>query len=124
MNELSIEEKLIELIKELSEDQQKNLLDLIKSRKAGYREHPRIEVSVGTDYIIKEETYKDFIKNISAGGVYITTKKSQSVGDEISLSFRLSGYEKPIRVFGKIIRSNPDGFAAKFEKVEKLLNTE
>ncbi len=124
MNELSIEEKLIELIKELSEDQQKNLLDLIKSRQSGYREHPRKEVSVATDYIIKDKTYKDFIKNISAGGVYITTKKSQSVGDEISMNFMLTGHKRPIRVFGTIIRSTPNGFAVKFyEKVEELLNS-
>ena len=96
----------------------------IESQQAGYRKYPRKEVSIATAYVVQDNIYTDFIKNIGAGGVYITTKKSQSVGDEISMNFMLTGHKRPIRVFGTIIRSTPNGFAVKFyEKVEELLNS-
>ena len=123
MNELSIEEKLIRRIKKMPEDQQRSLLNEIKKRQKAYRDHPRLESSIPANYIIEDKTYKDFIKNISAGGVFIATNKSQYVDHEVSLYFRLSGYEKPIKVFGRIVRSDHNGFAVKFyEKVEELLN--
>ena len=77
-------------------------------------------------YVIINNSLQIFplIKNISAGGIFTTTDKSQYVGHEVSFEFRLVGYEKPIRVFGKIVRSDHYGFAVKFyEKVEKLLNS-
>ncbi len=47
MNELSVKTKVIELINKMSEDQQKNLLDLIKCRQAAeHRGHPRTGASV------------------------------------------------------------------------------
>ena len=124
MNEITVGERLIVLIKDMPEDQQIKLLSYIEGQQAGYRKYPRKEVSIPSAYVIKDHIYTDFIKDISAGGVYITTEKSQSVGDEISFNFMLSGYRRTIRVFGKIIRSTSNGFAAKFEKVEELLNTE
>ena len=124
MDDLSIEKKLVDIIKGMSEDQQRNLLDVIEKRRKTYRDHPRLEASIPANYTIEEKSYKDFIKNISAGGVFIITSKSQYVGHEVSLEFRLVGHEKPVRVFGKIVRSDHNGFAVEFhEKVEELLDS-
>ena len=123
MNELSLEERLIKLIKDMPEDQHRKLLSYIESQQAGYRKYPRKEVSIATAYVVQDNIYTDFIKNIGAGGVYITTKKSQSVGDEISMNFMLTGHKRPIRVFGKVVRLSTNGFAVKFiEALEDPLN--
>jgi len=123
MNEISIEEKLIILIKDMSEDQQRKLLSYIESQQTEYRKYPRKDVSIATAYVIQDNIYTDFIKNISAGGVYVITKKSQSVGDEISMNFMLTGHQRPIRVFGKVVRISTTGFAVKFTKdIEDLIN--
>jgi hypothetical protein len=123
MNELSLEERLIKLIKDMSEDQQRKLLSYMESQQAGYRKYPRKDVSIATAYVIKDTIYTDFIKNISAGGVYIITNKSKSVGDEISMNFMLTGHKRPIRVFGKVVRIGPTGFAVKFiEDLEDLID--
>ena len=125
MNEITLEERLIALIKDMSEDQQIQLLINIEKQQGFSRKFPRKEVSIPSAYVIKDHIYTDVIKDISAGGVYITTKKSHSVDDEISLNFILSGHKRTIRIFGKIVRSTPNGFAIKFnEIVEELLNTE
>ena len=124
MSETSVGERLVALIKDMPENQQIKLLDYIESQQAGYRKYPRKELSIPSAYVIEDHIFTDFIQNVSAGGVYITTKKSQAVGDEVSLNFILSGYKRPIRVFGKIVRSGQKGFAVQFyEKVEELLNS-
>ena len=123
MDEINVEQKLIDIIKNMSRYQQRSLLSSIENRQEAYRNYPRLESSIPTDYTIEEKTYKDFIENISAGGVFISTDKSQYVGHDISLNFRLAGYDKPIKALGKILRSEPNGFAVEFyEKVEELLN--
>jgi hypothetical protein len=87
MNDITAGEKLIELIKDMPEDLQIKLLIYIESHQFGFRKHSRKEVSIPSAYVIKDHIYTDVIKDISAGGVYITTNKSQSVGDDISLNF-------------------------------------
>ena len=76
MNEISVGERLIGLIKDMPEDQKINLLNYIESQLAGYRKHPRKEVSIPSAFVIRDYIFTDFIKNISVGGVFIIMKKS------------------------------------------------
>jgi hypothetical protein len=123
MKEVGVGERLIALIKDMSEDQKIQLLNHIESQQAGYRKYPRKEESIPSAFVIGDQIFTDFIKNISAGGVFITTRKPQSVGDEISLNFTLSGHKRTIRVFGKIVRSDSNGFAVEFfQEPEPLLH--
>lgn len=123
MNELSLKERLMASINDLNEDQQRDLLDYLERQKTGYRKHKRQDCSIAVDYTIRDRTFKDFIKNISAGGVYIRTKQTHSAGRDISMDFKITGYPKPIRVFGKIVRCDPNGFAVEFfQEIEELLD--
>ncbi|MDF1591373.1 MAG: PilZ domain-containing protein [Desulfobacterales bacterium] len=114
MNEVGVGERLIGLIKEMSEDQKIHLLNYIESQQAGYRQYSRKAESIPSAFVVGDQIFTDFIKNISAGGVFITSKKPQSVGNEVSLNFMLGGRKRAIRVFGKIIRSDANGFAVEF----------
>jgi len=123
MNAPRLKERLMTLIHDLSEDQQRELLYHLESQKTGYRKRPRKEINIAADYTVCENTFKDFIKNISAGGVYITSDHTHLVGREVSMDFKLTGYPKSIRVFGKIVRSDTKGFAVTFfEEIKELLN--
>jgi len=123
MKEVGVEERLIDLIKEMPEDQKIQLLNYIETQLSGYRKYPRKEVTIPSANVIGDHIFTDFIKNISAGGVFVTTKKPQSTGDEISLNFMLSGHKRTIRVFGKIVRSDSNGFAVEFfQEPEQLLD--
>lgn len=123
MKEVGVGERLIRLIKDMPEDQKIHLLHHIESQLSGYRKYPRKEESIPSAFVIGDHVFTDFIKNISAGGVYVSTRKPQSVGDEISLNFKLSGQKKAIRVFGKIVRSDTKGFAVEFfQEPEKLFD--
>ena len=117
MNELTLKNRLINLIHDMTEDQLRNLLNLIENQQSGYRKHHREDCSIVTDYIVRDKTYKDFIKNISAGGVYIKTQQPQVLGQDIFINFTLPDYHEPIRVYGKIVRIDSEGFA-----VQSLIN--
>ena len=122
MNEVRLKEKLIALINDMPEDQLKDLLNHLETKQTGDRKYQRKEIPIAADYIIQNKTYKDFIKNISAGGVYITTQQSQSIGQDISINFTLPDYQESIRVYGKIVRKDPHGFAVEFDdELEELL---
>ena len=123
MYELSLKERWMALINDLNEDQQRDLLDYLERQKTGYRKHKRKDCSVAADYIVQYEIFRDFIKNISAGGVYIRTKHIHYVGRDISMDFNITGHPKSIRVFGKIVRSDTNGFAVEFfQEIEELLD--
>ena len=119
MNELTLKERLINLINGMTEDQLKDLLNLIEHRQAGLRKYIREECSFATDYTIQDKTYKDFIKNISAGGVYIKTQQPHLIGQDISINFALPDYPESVRISGKIVRIDPEGIA-----VRSLINLE
>jgi hypothetical protein len=54
----------------MSEGHQRDLLIQLELQDKGYRKHPRKSCSIETDYTIQNRAYKDFVENISAGGVY------------------------------------------------------
>jgi len=118
-----LKERLMALINGLNEDQQKTLLKSLESQNVGYRKHLRTDCNIAVDYTVHEKNFQDFIKNISAGGVYITSSHTHLIGREISMDFKLTGYPKSIRIFGKIERSDAKGFAVKFyEDIKEPLN--
>ena len=122
MKASELKERLMTLINDLSEDQQRDLLNYLDSQKTGDRKRPRTDCNIPADYSISEKTFKDLIKNISASGVYITSNHIHSIGREISMDFKLTGYTQSIRVFGKIVRSDAKGFAVEFyEEIKDLI---
>ena len=126
MNELNLKDRLIELIGKMSTDHQKDLLDSLEKQQRGFRKYPRSPCSMETNYTIDDSGYKDLIENISAGGVYIKTNHTHSLGQVVTMTFMLAGHFKSITVTGKIIRISDQGFAVKFnrELQEYFINLE
>ena len=111
------------------------LLDLspesIRRLLANKREHERKPFPMVIDYSTDGRLYKDFIKDISAGGVFIETHMPFSVGHEVSLSFPLPRYQKYIKIAGEVVRIAAQGIGVKFKvanqdqevTIESLLET-
>ena len=89
MNQLSLKERLIAIIQDLPVDRLKDLLNYLEDQKYGYRKYLRKDCNITADYTVRDEKFKDFITNISAGGVYVRTAQSHSPGQEISMDFRM-----------------------------------
>jgi len=119
-NESSITARLIELIKNMSEDEQRTLLKDLEERPfEGRRKHVRKPFLMAVDYSTQDHVYKDFIQDISSGGVFIQTHMPFTVGQEVSLTFPLPNYQKHIKVIGEVVRSTPQGVGVKFKMADK-----
>ena len=119
-NESRITARLIELIKSMPEDEQRTLLkDLEEKPFEGRRKHVRKPFLMAVDYSTQDHVYKDFIQDISTGGVFIQTHMPFSVGQEVSLTFPLPNYQKHIKVTGEVVRSTTQGVGVKFKMADQ-----
>ena len=120
-DETRIAARLIDLICEMSVAQQIKLLkQLDKKQYKGGRSDYRRNRKIAVDYEVNEEAHKDFIHDISAAGVFIETQSPSSAGEKITLTFSIANHKKPVTITGKIVRSDPDGFAVDFrQKTQK-----
>ena len=119
-NESRITARLIELIKNMSEDEQRTLLkDLEEKPFEGRRKHVRKPFLMAVDYSTQDHVYKDFIQDISTGGVFIQTHMPFTIGQEVSLTFPLPNYQKHIKVTGEVVRSTTQGVGVKFKMADQ-----
>ncbi len=116
----TVAEQLIRIIQNMPEGKQRKLLDLLNEWKLqGQREHNRRSCLIAVDYSTQERFFRDFIQDISAGGIFIETRELFANGQEIHLTFSIPNSEIPFRITGKVTRATDDGIAVKFKNVSK-----
>jgi Tfp pilus assembly protein PilZ len=121
MNESSTTARLFEMIKRMSEDEQLALLKELGERLSkGRRKHQREPFFMVADYSTEDRVYRDYIQNVSAGGVFIETHMPFTSGQEVSLAFPLPNYKKYLKIIGEVARVTPQGIGVVF----KLVNQE
>ena len=98
------EDKLQQLLKYLDEEQ------VPEKRRYGRKDFIRF-----IDYTVGDRYYRDFIQDMSEGGLFIETSKDFSVGQKILMSFSSPDYQKPFKMHGEIIRVQTDGIGVKFK---------
>lgn len=107
--------RLLNLILDMSEEQQSRLLDQAKEL-VDKRYFQRNSCLIHSDYTIEGTSYSSFILDISALGVFIETSEHVQTGQIIDLKIYNPFIPKPIDVDGNIIWSSPDGFGVKFNR--------
>ncbi len=85
--------------------------------KPNRHQHSRRTSYIIAQYTVKEGTYRDVIKNIGAGGLFIRTSRKIAAGQTIVLKFPLFRFDNNVRVSGKVVRMDSDGFAVAFDEV-------
>lgn len=88
------------------------LEERLNSRKRRHDRKPYFSI---VDYAVQDGTYTDFIHNISAGGVFIGTGTSFSVGEKVSMIFPLPISRETIRITGEIAWASEMGIGVKFK---------
>ena len=78
------------------------------------RNNIRKSCSIIVDYAFNNRAFVNYIKDISAKGLFIETQQPVSVGHIITMTFSLPGFEKPLKVKGKVSRITPQGAGVKF----------
>jgi c-di-GMP-binding flagellar brake protein YcgR len=120
----TIPARIMELINNISEDQQRALLSQLEAYQNGNRrEHQRTPCFMPVDYATQDQVFKGFIQDISAGGLFIKPRTSFSVGEDITLTFSPPNRQKPVRIKGAIVRSDQLGIGVKFKKVKRDFET-
>lgn len=84
--------------------------------------HSRRTAYIIAKYTVNEGTFRDVIKNIGAGGLFIRTSRKIAEGQSIVLEFPLFQFDNTVRVSGKVVRTNFDGFAVTFDELLDTLN--
>jgi len=114
-NSLSLTERLKSLIDNLTEEKKSLLLDLLLEwQQKEQRNDPRIPCLVAVDYYDQRKIYRDFIQDLSRGGVFIETKESFDQGQKISLTFTLPSSQNHFKTAGEIVRTSPKGIGIQF----------
>ena len=80
------------------------------------RQYPRRTAYIIAEYSVLEGNFRDIIKNIGAGGLFIRTDRKIAVGQPILTKFPLFNFDKTIQASGRVVRRDPDGFAVTFNK--------
>ncbi len=124
--------RLISLIIDLSEKDQRELLEALDVKYAGtikkssqsrrksvedMRKHPRKPDLIPVECSTHDVCFTNFINDISEGGVYIKTNAPFYVGQEIQLDFSLPETQNAIAVVGEVVRVDSQGIGVKFTNV-------
>ena len=114
--------KLLQLAVSLSEEHQLALLRqaeklAVKDKRNTLRKNCDIMVSYAND----SRVYTNSISNISRSGLFIETQQPLAKGEEIIMTFRLDGFDKPLKIRGDIARSTPEGFGVKFKDISPYI---
>jgi len=85
------------------------------------REHPRQHASIYVFSATNINSFRDFTRNISAGGLFIVTSTHfLLLNTDLSMRFSLPGIGFPINIIGKIVRIDRNGIGVKFNEIMNL----
>lgn len=119
-NEHDVTDRLIDLIMNIPLHKQRQLLDWLNEWDLrGKRKHKRKTCLIAVDYSTPDRFYREFIHDISAGGLYIETSKLLERGQELSLTFSVPNSDLPMRLIGEIVRTDNSGIAVELKNVSK-----
>ncbi len=113
--------RAVELLQRMPVEKLADLVnDLEKSAAArmkldGDRKDLRINCLISVDYSDSDRFFKDYIQDISSGGVFIKTREPFSIGEEIVLSMSLSGDENAFRMPAEVVRTSAEGIGVRFK---------
>jgi len=119
----TITHQLFQLITEMSEDEKRILLKLLKRgalRAKCRRQHFRKVVHMPVRYTNKDGLSSGVIRDISLGGMFVLSQRVFSLGQSLSVSFSPPNFEKTIWITGDVMRITPEGIGVKFRSMNQM----
>jgi Tfp pilus assembly protein PilZ len=109
--------QLFQRITAMSDDERRTLLKFLdegllkgKCRRAHFRKPLLAPIA----YASERQVYRNFTKDISLGGVFISTHIPFKVGQQLRLVFNSADNTGPVGILGKVARLSPEGVGVKF----------
>lgn len=87
-----------------------------RSQDPNHRKFPRRTSYIIVEYTVREGTFRDIFKNISANGMFVNTTRTIAEGQAIELRFPLFEFNHLIHISGRVVRRSATGFAVNFDQ--------
>jgi len=114
-------DQLLEKINMMSVETQIELLALIDGRWGKKsRKDDRKDFFMTVDYVVNDRYYRDFIQDMSDGGVFIKTRQKFKPGQDILMTFMSPDLLKPFKIPGEIMRALDSGIGVQFKKESQV----
>ena len=116
---------LIRKILEMTKEQQLRLHQQLEEIAAvgvrtSERDDTRKSFKKAIQFTMKGQTFTGVSQDISAGGMFIATENTFSVGQMITIQIPLANRSKHIKVPAQIVRTKPGGIGVEFlKKIER-----
>ena len=88
----------------------------VRQHNLNQRNHPRRTSYIIVEYVVREGTFRDIIRNIGAEGMFVNTTRSIAEDQAIELRFPLFQFDPLVRATGQVTRSMHNGFAVTFDQ--------
>ena len=110
---------IFKLVVDMPDEHQMLLLNALekkapKSENKDRRGHSRKHCLIPLDYKVNGRSFKGYILDISAFGVFIETSDYFFGGQEILMVFSVPNYQKSLKLAGEIVWSSQHGIGVKF----------
>ena len=116
---------IFEIINSMSDEEMRQLLKDLEEwqhSKHEKRKDPRRSTLINITYSSDQKRiFEDFVRNISAGGLFIETNLLSELGQELKMTFSHPDSGDPIKVLGKIVRVDSGGIGVKFDTLLSYL---
>jgi len=119
----TITHQLFQLITEMSEDEKRILLKLLRRgalKGKCRRQHFRKPVHMPVRYTNKDGLSSAVIRDISLGGVFILSRRPVSLGQSLSVFFSPANFEKTVWITGDVMRVAPEGIGVRFRSMNQM----
>ena len=122
----TITHQLFQLVAEMSEDEKRTLLKLLKSgalKGKCRRQHFRKPLHLPVRYTNKAGPSSGVIRDISLGGVFILSRGAFCLGQSLSVAFSPPDLEKTVWIAGDVMRITPEGIGVRFRSMNEIQKT-
>ncbi len=115
---MKTEEEIIKRVRNLTEEQQNEVLEMLRTWQAGkQRKYQRLESKTNIDVVIGDRLIQSDSRDISASGIFINTSGKFETDKAVRIVFSIPGVEKPFKLQGSVVRAEATGVAIKFENI-------
>jgi Tfp pilus assembly protein PilZ len=117
-----VTERLVELIYGASVAQRQALLSVLEKgwEHTVRRKHSRKKCFIAVDCANGKRIFKDYIKNISLGGVFVEGRNAFATGQTMTLAFESpNNKSEPIKTTGRVAWTGSLGIGVEFMQADK-----
>ena len=83
------------------------------------RDYPRMDCNLLVDFSVDGKAYRGYLRDISAGGIFIVTSEKFEIDQDVLLCFSLyeSNENLPFKIYGRIKRIFADGIGVQYHDI-------